>query len=114
MLSLGTSYVTTKAVSGGDTFEGRVRLLSLRMDLSEMVSPPATITWYLSSDDDGDDPLTPEFTASVVGGKTTSTLGAACSTSLGMDFEAPAAVYFWAKCNAGGAGLVTAEFFWSE
>lgn len=109
--ALSTSYAvfTVTANASSDALSAAIPddcLLGwLAVEIDTIASSAASITWYLSLDAAGDNPITDAKTTTIVTGKTTATDGG-IAVALDLDYRRPTTgttgtLYWVAKTNTG-------------
>lgn len=84
----------------------------VQLALTSIAGGAAEVTWFLSSDAAGDQPLTEEVVSPIVIGATTATSGGVADTVDEGILTDAAAIYVWAKLDAGTATVAFARAFW--
>lgn len=79
-VSLSTTDTVLTLGTVGDPVPDDRYLSLLRLALTSLSGSPVSISWFLAEDENGDIPLTPRKTTTIVTGKTTATKGAVAET----------------------------------
>lgn len=123
-IALDTNYTLltlddASAVSTDDPSEQprkplrQIYLGLIQLSLTSIAGGATTVTWFLSSDADGDKPLTPAVTSTIITGQTTGTSGGVSDTVDEGVLTDEAAIYVWAKLDAGTATAAACRAFWT-
>ena len=111
--SLSTTYALA-TLDGAHTgiVPGRKIEIGLVTCWLTSISSATTVTWYVSNDAAGDQPLTPKVTTTISTGQTSGKGGIAATMDESITTDSTA-LYVWAKTDAGTA-TATCRAYWES